>query len=201
MTAKNGSRKRVRNLEAYRRLRALMQRADAAGWTLGIPPDTDVVPDAVAIYLCDYESRQMILVLLKDGALEEAETVAKTARLTFEQICNALGSVMDDVLVQGKLTEETRAALTLSAAAYVRGTKTYEIAQQRQSQAHYLVIRYREQELLRPAALARGDKLLSPAELESFISHMAALDRQAHPEWFAKRAEVIPFRLRDGVIH
>src|SRR5690554_6228686 len=112
MTAKNGSRKRVRNLEAYRRLRALMQRADAAGWTLGIPPDTDVVPDAVAIYLCDYESRQMILVLLKDGALEEAETVAKTARLTFEQICNALGSVMDDVLVQGKLTEETRAALT-----------------------------------------------------------------------------------------
>lgn len=191
---------RVRSLTAYRRLQELVKRASAAGWSLDVPsPGADEPPDdGAAIYLCDYESGRLILILLRSSAFKQVNQLMERSRFSFEQACNALGSLIDDVIDQNELTEDIRSALTLTAAAYVRGTKTYETLRG-QSRAQFLVVRYRWAGMLRPAAVVRDGKLLSPEELEAFVANVVAIDRQRHPDWFP-RAEVVPFRLREEPI-
>jgi|GEM_PF-3271047 len=91
----------VRSLTGYRRLQEMTKRAAAAGWELAVPPGVDEAPTGPATYLCDYQSGRVILVLLKTGAFSDISRLTKNVRFSFQQACNALGSLIDDVVGQG----------------------------------------------------------------------------------------------------
>lgn len=171
--------------------RATAREIENAGW--------DVDPQALlkeagrpggpTIYLCHYEAQFAIMVSLIPGALERMQAELGAKGFTFQDACNILGSLMDDVAAKkASLSDKVRVALSCAAGLYIAGTQVYPVARE-QLADQYLVIRQydvsRSAGILRPAA-THAPGPLTPQEVAEFVLRVLKDDRLIHPERFRK---------------
>lgn len=188
---------KVTKLKHVRQVRQLAEALKEAGWRL-----TDSIHTASGaelnlggpnIYICDVDSGQLILVGLAQDAFEQLDRTPQAKELTFEDVCNAFGFLLEDVIKRGKVTPKLREQLTVAAALYIRGTQSFAMVKAMLDRAQFVVLRYGRMGLLRPSPVLTKAHL-SPAQVEMFAAQLDAVDRQRHPERFA-RGKVLPFRV------
>jgi len=179
--------------------RRLVEAFSAAGWSMQNHPTGDQVGGAV-IYHVDIKSGRLYATALTVNAIPIATKINKEIRLTFDNVCDYLGSLLT-ALGSGKVAfdADARNDLTVLSILYIMETNGYATAiKLALPRLQFLVIHMPDassgQNLLRPVPLNSPD-LLSPEQLETVVNRVMELDRQKHPERFL-RSKVIPFRLK-----
>lgn len=169
--------------------RAVAQEASQAGWETNL----DQLPDGFAagptIYLVHYEAQYLFLVHLVIGGVEKVQEVSNRAGITFQDACDALGTLMDELASRTRPLDKTmRNLLSVSAAHYLGGTQTYELGRERDAD-QYVVIRHFDAgnhgHILRPAACG-GSGRMSPEDVSEFVLNVLNVDRKMHPTRFRK---------------
>lgn len=171
-----------------------------AGWKIQFVTTEGVAENANCIYVCDDETGFIVVTSVTKGSLESLREQAKLAPFGFDDICNALGTLLGE-LAAGKqaLDKTARESLGAAATLYMLGTRTYAIAVEKgQADCQFLILRHADasagEHVLRPVALP-ANKRFAPKEIEGVVQRVLAMDRQQHPERFP-RAKVVPFKAR-----
>jgi hypothetical protein len=186
-------------IAAAAQFREILTSYTDAGWSVdGAHFHVDVAGGA-ALYLCDMEAGQLLLVTLRRGALEQFAEKVRAVGVSFEEACNCLGSLFTE-LVHGRLAlaGATKNDLAIAAGIYIVGTQSYAVGMPKMRLPQFLVIRHPDREvgghMLRPVPLIK-ETPMSPDELVHVVNETLARDRARHPARFG-RGQVLPFTLK-----
>lgn len=190
---------KVSNLNDEKEKRAINNAFMDAGWGCVRPKDGGKAGGQV-IYFCDVDSSNLFIVGTIKNAVEILEKEMCNAKFTYEDICNAVGSLLGD-LATGEVTldDEIQNMFAAGAVMYIAGTQSYAyMKNENMPNAHFIVLRYYNHadkcHLLRPNPLATKS-ILTPEDIEQNANMIMEMDKTNHPERF-KRAQVIPFRVK-----
>ena len=190
---------KVSNLKNEKKKRALISAFRDAGWGYVRAKDGDKDGGPV-IYFCDVESSKLYIVGTIKNAVEILEAEMRDSKFTYEDICNAVGSLLGD-LATGvvMLDDEIQNMFATGAILYIAGTQSFEyMKNEGMPNAHFIVLRYYNYadkcHILRPSPLATTT-ILTPQDIEQNTNMILEMDKTNHPERF-KRAQVIPFRVK-----
>jgi hypothetical protein len=177
------------NIDALRR--ATVKEIEDAGWSVGPQgfPADEGLPCGPTIYLCHYEAEHAVMVTVFADAVERTQAELGAFGLTFNDACNVLGTLMDEVATKVRaLDEQTCNELGCAAVLYLAGTQAYRLGRE-QHIDQYVVIRHedvsRAARVLRPAATHQPGPM-TLRELSEFVLNVLAVDRGKHPERFKK---------------
>lgn len=190
--------KRVTNLAFAAACRSLAEQFAQFGWDVDRKATPDGPPNGPTIYLCHLEAQQVYVVQLIERGVEKLKEMAEAHRISFQDACNALGTVLDDLAARTiALDRDARNTMTVSAGLYLSGTQIYLLGNERQPPlSQYVVIRHYDvstkEKIVRPAGYGRSDPM-TPYEVCEFVDQILLMDRKMHPERFRK-AQVLQFR-------
>ena len=189
----------IYDLNNERKKRALINDFMKAGWGLAPPKDGSMSGGPV-IYFCDIESSKLYVVGTIKNAVEVLEGEMNQAAYSYEDVCNAVGSLIGDVS-SGKcmLDDEVQNMLATGAVMYIAGTQSYAyMKNEGRPNAHFIVLRYlnhaEDCHMLRPNPLTTT-VILTPGEIEKHANMILEMDKMNHPERF-KSAQIIPFKIK-----
>jgi hypothetical protein len=189
----------ITDLNNERNKRALVNDFMKAGWGLALPKDGSMTGGPV-IYFCDIESAKLYVVGTIKNAVEILEGEMNQAAYSYEDVCNAVGSLIGDVSCGAwKLDDEVQNMFATGAVMYIAGTQSYAyMKNEGQPNAHFIVLRYLNHadncHILRPNPLTTT-AILTPEEIERHANMILEMDKMNHPGRF-KSAQIIPFRIK-----
>lgn len=167
------------------------------GWEISIPTHAGIGNNDMGgpmIYFCDIEPNELYVVALTADAIDHVAKLSEDRKLTFDDACSALGSLLADVASgKAELTSETRGSIAVGAAMYIPHTKSYAHAQANGGLANWQFIVMRQPDastgdyILRPFPVL-SSRPLSPLEIAEYVIEILAVDRITHPERFPSAA-------------
>ena len=177
---------------------AAAKEANHAGWEVDQTARPDGFPAGPLIYLCHYESQAIVLVSLVLGGIEKIQALSEKNNISFQDACNTLGTVLDEVSTRRrKLDSSARKILSSSAAHYIGGTQTYQLAREHDLN-QFIVVRHfdasSKERMLRPF-VCNHSLPMSPEDVGRAVVEILTIDRKNHPGRFPK-GEPLRFRPR-----
>ena len=152
------------------------------------------------IYFCDVESSKLYVVGAIKNAVEILEGEMNQAAYSYEDVCNAVGSLIGDVSTgKWRLDDDVQNMFATGAVMYIAGTQSYAyMKNEGLPNAHFIVLRYLNYadncHMLRPNPLVTTE-ILTPEEIERHANMILEMDKMNHPKRF-KSAQIIPFKIK-----
>lgn len=188
----------IHDAAEHRRVTELFR---ASGWDLN-KLRGDLAPPAggPTIYICNVETGRLYAVGTVVDAFERlAETYQKSG-VTYQDICDALGSLIDDLSTDKvPFDHDNQEALTVGSVLYIAGTKSYEVAKSHHfPHPQFIVLCLHDprdgSNILRPMPLS-SPAPLTPEQIEHLATVIIETDKKNHPERF-KSAKILPFVIK-----